>query len=205
MAHGNDLQKKRLYFLKLPLDWFKNARIKKLRKLAGGDAMTIIYLKLLLLSTNHECQLIYEGFEDSIAEELSYKIDEDSDNIAMTLTFLQANDLIEVKEDGDISMVEAKGMIGSETYANVLKKRQRNGDSVGQIPTNVQPMSNKSKNIEIDKEKDIEINNSFNNSLFDDDSSASAHTHEKESKPLPEGSLQGIAEDWFNDVVGKTN
>ena len=50
MAHGNEINGKRYFWLKLDRHFFNNARIKKLRRLAGGDTYTIIYLKLLLLS-----------------------------------------------------------------------------------------------------------------------------------------------------------
>ena len=41
---------KRYYWLKLMDDFFDSKRIKKLRKMAGGDTYTIIYLKMQLLS-----------------------------------------------------------------------------------------------------------------------------------------------------------
>ena len=53
MAHGNEINNKKYYWLKLDRHFFGNARIKKLRKLAGGDTYTIIYLKLLLLMLKH--------------------------------------------------------------------------------------------------------------------------------------------------------
>ena len=41
---------KRYFWLKLKEDFFRQKEIKKLRKIAGGDTFTIIYLKLQLLS-----------------------------------------------------------------------------------------------------------------------------------------------------------
>lgn len=43
-------ENKRYYWLKLMDDFFDSKRIKKLRKMAGGDTYTIIYLKMQLLS-----------------------------------------------------------------------------------------------------------------------------------------------------------
>ena len=43
-------ENKKYYWLKLMNDFFTQPRIKKLRKIAGGDTYTIIYLKLQLLS-----------------------------------------------------------------------------------------------------------------------------------------------------------
>ena len=41
---------KKYYWLKLYSDFFTSKRIKKLRKLAGGETYTIIYLKMQLLA-----------------------------------------------------------------------------------------------------------------------------------------------------------
>ena len=45
---------KRYYWLKLPDDFFRQKPIKKLRRIAGGDTYTIIYLKMLLVSLKNE-------------------------------------------------------------------------------------------------------------------------------------------------------
>ncbi len=41
---------KRYFWLKLHKDFFQRKEIKRLRKIAGGDTYTIIYLKMLLRS-----------------------------------------------------------------------------------------------------------------------------------------------------------
>lgn len=126
MAHGNELLKTKYFYLKLPKDWLKNARIKKLRKIAGGDTYTIIYLKLMLMSINHDCNIIFEGIEKTLEEELALKLDEEVDNVKMTLAFLKANDLIVENENHDCQMIEARGMVGSETYGNIIRKGKTN-------------------------------------------------------------------------------
>ena len=78
---------KKFYWLKLKDNFFQQKEIKKLRKIAGGDTYTIIYLKLQLLSLENEGVLVYEGVEKDFAEQLSYEIDEDRDNIEITLQF----------------------------------------------------------------------------------------------------------------------
>ena len=52
---------KRYYWLKLPDDFFRQKPIKKLRKIAGGDTYTIIYLKMLLISLKNEGKLYFDG------------------------------------------------------------------------------------------------------------------------------------------------
>ena len=72
---------KKYYWLRLKDDWFNSKVIKKLRKIAGGDTYTIIYLKMQLLSLKNEGKLYYEGVEDSFEEELALDLDEDIDNV----------------------------------------------------------------------------------------------------------------------------
>ena len=72
---------KKYVWLKLKDDFFQQRAIKKLRKIAGGDTYTIIYLKLQLLSLKDEGKLFYEGVEDDFIEEMALAIDEDSDNV----------------------------------------------------------------------------------------------------------------------------
>lgn len=45
---------KRYYWLKLPDGFFRQKAIKKLRKIAGGDTYTIIYLKMLLVAMKQD-------------------------------------------------------------------------------------------------------------------------------------------------------
>lgn len=160
MAHGNELLKQRFFYLKLPKNWFKNARIKKLRKIAGGDTYTVIYLKMLLMAMNHESTIIYEGIEKTVEEELALKLDEDVDNVRVTIQFLKANELWEEKTNGDVHLIECDSMTGSETYINILKKRQKAAigyKNSNQIITEVKPNYNEiDKELEIDIEKDKE-------------------------------------------------
>ena len=79
---------KKYYWLKLKENFFRQKEIKKLRKIAGGDTYTIIYLKMLLLSLQEEGKLYFEGVEDDFAEELALELDEDVNNVAMTIAFL---------------------------------------------------------------------------------------------------------------------
>ena len=60
---------KKYYWLKLKEDFFQDVRMKKLRKVAGGDTYTIIYLKLQLLSIKNNGVLIYNGFLETVEEE----------------------------------------------------------------------------------------------------------------------------------------
>ena len=72
---------RRYYWLKLRDTFFEEPKIKKLRRIAGGDTFTIIYLKMLLLSINNGGMLIHEGIEEDFSDELSLVMDEDAENV----------------------------------------------------------------------------------------------------------------------------
>lgn len=104
---------KKYYWLKLKNDFFNNRQIKKLRRIAGGDTYTIIYLKLQLLSIDNGGIIEYKCTEKDIFEQLELEIDEDIDNIKITMNFLMANDLLECV-DNDVFLNEVPTLIGSE-------------------------------------------------------------------------------------------
>ena len=116
---------KKYVWLKLKKDFFQQRAIKKLRKIAGGDTYTIIYLKLQLLSLDDEGKLFYEGVEENFAEEMALAIDEDPDNVKVVLMFLEKNGLLETVSENEFVLPETVDSIGSETAAAERKRQQR--------------------------------------------------------------------------------
>ena len=104
----------RYFWLKLNKDFFKSKRIKKLRKLAGGDTFTIIYLKMQLLATPTEGVLTYTGLEDSAAEEIALDIDEDPENVKITLNYMLKTGLCEMISENEILLTYVAENVGSE-------------------------------------------------------------------------------------------
>ena len=148
---------KRYYWLKLKDDFFTDKRIKKLRRIAGGDTYTIIYLKMMMKCMNNDGILEYDGIEDSFADELALDLDEDADNVQITVNFLMQAGLLEEMGENHFLMTEVPELIGSETanaqrvrdFRNKQKTLQCNADV-----TEVKQLCNVEK--EIEKEKDIE-------------------------------------------------
>ena len=68
-------ESKRYYWLKFRDDFFDSKRIKKLRRMAGGDTYVIIYLKMQLKALRTGGVLEFTGIEKEFAEELSLDID----------------------------------------------------------------------------------------------------------------------------------
>lgn len=109
------MAEKRYYWLKLKEDYFNSPKIKKLRKIAGGDTYTIIYLKMQLLSIKNNGIIEFEKIEPTFQEELALKLDEDVENVSVTLAYLQTQGLIDMNENNEFLLLEASNNIGSES------------------------------------------------------------------------------------------
>ena len=118
-------ENKRYYWLKLMADFFNQPRIKKLRKIAGGDTYTIIYLKMQLLSLKTDAILSFEGIENTFAEELALTMDEDPENVKVSLKFLEAQGMIEQLSETEYCLTETDKLIGSEAYSTERSRRCR--------------------------------------------------------------------------------
>lgn len=120
------MAEKRYYWLKLKEDFFKDKAIKKLRKIAGGDTYTIIYLKMLLKAITQGNKLYWEGIEDTFADELALELDEDPENVKVTLSYVQRVGLIKVMNEEEFLLTQCEEMVGSETDAAKRKRLSRN-------------------------------------------------------------------------------
>lgn len=150
---------KRYYWLKLKADWFSDKRIKKLRSIAGGDTHTIIYLKMMLLSLKDEGKLYFEGVEDSFASEIALALDEDAENVKLTLAFLQRHGLIEIGDDDEYQLTEVPTIIGSETASamRVREHRERKKENrLLQCNTTETGCNNLKQICSVEREKEIE-------------------------------------------------
>lgn len=107
------MAEKRYYWLKLNEDYLTSPKIKKLRKIAGGDTYTIIYLKMQLLSISNKGIIEFEGIESTIEEELALKLDEQVEDVQLTLAYLTNQGLIEINNNQYL-LLEACHNIGSE-------------------------------------------------------------------------------------------
>lgn len=161
-------QNKRYFWLKLFEDFFSSKRIKKLRTLAGGDTYTIIYLKMQLKALKTDGYLYFDGVMNDFADELALDIDENAENVKVTIQYLLSVGLIECSESGEEYYLSyMQNVIGSETASTQRSRdyRQRQKDEKAlQCSTSAtelqQPCSVEiEKDIELDKdkEKDIEL------------------------------------------------
>ena len=172
---------KRYYWLKLKEGFFGQKEIKRLRKIAGGDTYTIIYLKMLLRSLSSNGVLYFDGVEDDFISELALDIDENEENVAITVQYLlKQKILVELSED-EFLLTTCSEMVGSETASAARVRRSRDRRKALQCNTIVT-----SGNTEIEIEKEIEIETDIEK--------------EKEAVPLPSPvNYQQIA-DMYNDT-----
>lgn len=149
---------KRYYWLKLPDGFFRQKAIKKLRKIAGGDTYTIIYLKMLLAAMKQDGKLYFEGVEDTFYEELALDLDEEAENVRVTVMFLIQQNLMQLVDETEYSLTECSKMTGSESTGAERMRRLRD-KKTSQCDTDVTERLHIDdveieKEIEIDKEKD---------------------------------------------------
>lgn len=153
----SEKQKKRYFWLKLKDDFFNQKEIKMLRRIAGGDTHTIIYLKMLLLSLSNDGRIYYDGIATSMIEEIALEIDEEVENVTITFNYLQAKGLVVFNTDDEIEMSSIHQMIGSESAAAARMRKSRERKKELEC-NNVTPQLHHSyTEIEIEKELDIEI------------------------------------------------
>lgn len=154
---------KRYFWLKLQHDFFDSKRIKKLRKMAGGDTYTIIYLKMQLLAIKSDGVIKWTGLENTVAEELALDLDETPEDIAVTLTYLVNCGLCETSDNTNFFFpyaIENTGCEGASAQRmRDLRARQKS------LPKEVEASHCSTKcalgygEKEIEKEKEIELEN----------------------------------------------
>lgn len=156
-------ENKRYYWLKLMDDFFDSKRIKKLRKMAGGDTYTIIYLKMQLLSLKKGGYLEYSGLEDEFYKEIALDIDEDEINVQVTIQFLLSCGLLETSDSIEYKLPFVQDNLGSETASTRRSRKSReNAQKALQCNVdeaecnNLQQKCNVEKNIEIEIDTDID-------------------------------------------------
>jgi predicted phage replisome organizer len=154
---------KRYYWLKLQDGFFGSKRIKKLRKMAGGDTYTIIYLKMQLLAMKTDGVLTFTGLESEFADELALDLDEAPDDVRVTLAYLLSCGLAETSDNISFFFPWAVANTGSEGSS---AERMRNKRAAEKLKAShcaelcEHRDGEKEKDIEIDTEEEKEIEGS---------------------------------------------
>ena len=150
---------KRYYWLKLKDDFFRQKEIKQLRRIAGGEVFIIIYLKMLLRSLRDDGKLYYEGIDENFASELALDIDEDVENVKMTVAYLQAKGILVQSSVDEYELLTAGEMTGSEGYSAERMRRLRGKKQLAShcdTPVTASDEEKREKREEKEKEKEKE-------------------------------------------------
>ena len=145
-------ENRRYYWLQLKDDFFNSKEMKLMRKLPGGEEITIIYLKMMLVSLSEQGKLYFEGLAEDLAEELSLIIDEDPEAIRLTLMFLTKKKLLTTSDDYQFNLEQVPEMIGSETASARRVRKHRENQKALQCNSDVTKC-----NGDIDIDIDIDI------------------------------------------------
>lgn len=148
------VKNKRYYWIQLAQDFFKSKEMKLLRKIAGGDTYTIIYLKMMVISLEDGGHIYYDGLADNLAEEIALMIDENVEDIKVTLLFLENKGLLTEKSDRDYFLEQVPEMVGSETASARRVRKFRENQLALQCNSGVTKCNG---DIDIEKDIDTEI------------------------------------------------
>ncbi|WP_312068651.1 conserved phage C-terminal domain-containing protein [Leuconostoc lactis] len=124
---------KRYFWIKIRQDFFTDPYIKMLRRIAGGDTYTIIYLEMLVKSADTNGTIYFQGAGSDIAEELALMLNENVEDVRALLAYLEAKKLLIHPEfTEDIFLVATPDLTGSETGSaqRVRKFRERQNEQI---------------------------------------------------------------------------
>ena len=157
------MAKTKVYFwLKIDKKFFDNLFIKRLKSMPGGYTMTVIYMRMMLESLESDCILYYEGYFETLKEELALKLDVSEDDISMTIAYFTQCGLIQIDEDKNAELTQAKALVQQETnhaaYMRSYRKEQQEKEkTLTLLSNNLTTLSTCKTEKEIDKELELKL------------------------------------------------
>lgn len=157
---------KKYYWVKLDKDFFKRHDIKIIEAMPNGDKYIILYLKLILESTNHGGRLRFSETIPYNEDMIATVTNTDIDVVRSALKLFTELGFMEVYDDMTLFFHETNKMVGVETEWAKKKRIYRDNKKLELDDKRTK------KDIvrqEIDKEKELEIDKDIN-TLVDFDS-----------------------------------
>lgn len=155
-----DRDSKRYYWLKLEKDFFKRHDIRIIEGMTNGKDYIIFYLKLLCEATSHEGYLRFSETIPYNEQMLSTITNTNVDIVRSAIKVFTELQMMSILDDGTIYFKQVAKMIGSETGQTIRKREAREtkryelGNSAVNLTLDIE------KDIEIEKELDIDTHNS---------------------------------------------
>ena len=202
------MAKTKVYFwLKIDKKFFDNIFIKRLKTVPGGYTMTVIYIRLMLESLESDCILYYEGYFDNLKEELALKLDVSEDDIDMTMAYFTKCGLIQIDEDKNAELPQAKALVESETNWANYKREQRKKTKLEEVQPSLTFSNSCPTEIEKEIEKEVEVDkeqsptpSTLNQEFVNLYKSFEAETG-KALSPLQIQELQYMLEDFSPELI----
>lgn len=124
------VKNRRFYWLKLPEQFFERKVMRYLRSLPQGEAIILIYLKMLCMSLGSDGWINVDRLCTTLDEEIAIALNEEVMITRLALTSLKNTGLIQMEaEYGDIFMTEFPQLVGSESAAAVRMRKKRHLES----------------------------------------------------------------------------
>lgn len=148
---------KRYYWLKMQETFFSQKEIKKLRRQYGAD-MVLLYLQIMLLSIKNNGRIQFDGYEDSMADEIALVLDADENDVKQLLEFLESHNLLTYISDQELELSGVVESIGSESDAaeRMRRSREKKSQDGAESVTMLQECSHDVPNGYTEKEKELE-------------------------------------------------
>ncbi|HEL2002719.1 TPA: conserved phage C-terminal domain-containing protein [Streptococcus suis] len=166
------MAKTKIYFwLKIDKKFFDNIFIKRLKTIPGGYTMTVIYIRLMLESLESDCILYYEGYFENLKEELALKLDVSEDDIDMTMAYFTKCGLIQIDEDQNAELTQAKALVQQETnqasyMREYRKQQQEKKENLTMLTENLTALTTCKTEIEIEKDIKLDIDLDINKDIY---------------------------------------
>ena len=161
------MAKTKIYFwLKIDKKFFDNLFIKRLKSMPGGYTTTVIYMRMMLESLESDCILYYEGYLETLKEELALKLDVSEDDISMTIAYFTQCGLIQIDEDKNAELTQAKALVQQETnhvaYMRSYRKEQQEKEkNLTLLSNNFTTLSTCKTEKELEQDLKLDINKEY--------------------------------------------
>lgn len=134
-----EYSKERLYFIKLPADYFQGHKMRILEAMPSGKEYELIYLKLICESVSHNGYLRFSEEMPYTEEMIAAITGATVQEVKAALIVLQKLELLERTVDESIYLPEVPKLTGSTTEGAQKKRLQRtaSGQEVDNRGTNV--------------------------------------------------------------------
>ena len=147
---------KKYFWLRLKRDFFKRHDISIIESMPNGKEYVLFYMKLLVESIDHEGELRFSNTVPYNDEMLSAITNTNIDIVRSAVKAFNNLGMMDLMDDGTLYMKQVETMIGDETEWAEKKRIYREKQKLietdeGQKRT----MSDKSIELELNKEKDI--------------------------------------------------